>query len=166
MRPRLYALFVPALSPVAAGGCHGAATNEHWWEEGYPFAAGAAGPAAPAAAEHSPAFPGPEPAQREGAGASAVARMLERTRVPALSVRREESLRGAVEAVRVVTGLPLVVDPAAEAAALDAGAVFDLELTNPLAARHVGGRGARSRRRTACSSSCKRPTCSEPWRSS
>jgi len=34
--------------------------------------------------------------------------------------------------VRVITGLPIVVDPAADQAALDEGVVFDLNLTNPL----------------------------------
>jgi len=48
-----------------------------------------------------------------------------------------ESLREAVELLAAVSGLPLVVHPAAQEAALDAGATFDLSLANPIPAASV-----------------------------
>jgi general secretion pathway protein D len=57
---------------------------------------------------------------------------LATTRIPGLKISQEESLTAVVDALRVITGLPLVVDPAAEEAAIDEGVVFDLNLTNPI----------------------------------
>lgn len=57
---------------------------------------------------------------------------LRDTRIPGLTVQQEESLSKVIDVVRTMTGLPLVVDPAAETAATDAGVVFDLALQNPL----------------------------------
>jgi hypothetical protein len=57
---------------------------------------------------------------------------LGETRIPGLTVEKEESLSKVIDVVRTMTGLPLVVDPAAEAAATEAGVVFDLSLQNPL----------------------------------
>jgi hypothetical protein len=68
---------------------------------------------------------------------AALRAQLARTRVRGLLVRGEESLRSVIEAVRTHTGLPLVVAPAAEEAALDAGVVFDLDLQHALAAASV-----------------------------
>ena len=59
-------------------------------------------------------------------------RELRTTRVPAFVVRDEESLAAVVENLRLTTGLPLVVAPVAEQAVVDAGVVFDFELTNPI----------------------------------
>ena len=57
---------------------------------------------------------------------------LATTRIPGLSISDEESLTTVVGAVQITTGLPIVVDPAADQAAIDEGVVFDFNLTNPL----------------------------------
>jgi type II secretory pathway component GspD/PulD (secretin) len=66
------------------------------------------------------------------AGTRALRAQLAATRVPALAMEQEESLRAVVDTVRTMTGLPLVVDPLAESAAFDEGAIFDFTLNNPL----------------------------------
>jgi tetratricopeptide (TPR) repeat protein len=53
-------------------------------------------------------------------------------RIPGLQVAEQESLRAVIDLLRTYTDLPLVVDPAAENAALDAGVVFTFSLQNPL----------------------------------
>lgn len=62
---------------------------------------------------------------------------LAQTRIPGLNVQQEESISKVIDVVRTMTGLPLVVDPAAETAATDAGVVFDLSLQNPLTVEQV-----------------------------
>jgi tetratricopeptide (TPR) repeat protein len=57
---------------------------------------------------------------------------LSATRIPGLQITEEERLSAVVDIVRTFTGLPLVVDPAADNAATDAGVVFDFRLVNPL----------------------------------
>ncbi len=54
------------------------------------------------------------------------------TRIPAIKIEQEESLTNVVTTLQVVTNLPLVVDPAAEEAALSEGVVFDINFTHPL----------------------------------
>ncbi len=54
------------------------------------------------------------------------------TRIPGLIVSDEESLIAVIDSLRVITGLPLVVDPAAEEAASDEGVVFEFNFANPL----------------------------------
>jgi len=58
---------------------------------------------------------------------------LARMQVSGLHIGREQSLRAAVGVVRAATGLPLIVHPRAEQAALDAGAVFELALEHSIA---------------------------------
>ena len=53
-------------------------------------------------------------------------------RIPGLQVANEERLSAVVELLRTFTDLPLVVDPAAENAALDAGVQFNLNFPHPL----------------------------------
>lgn len=53
-------------------------------------------------------------------------------RIPGLQITEEESLSAVVDLVGTYSDLPLVVDPAAENAALDAGVVFNFNLLNPL----------------------------------
>ncbi|HKX45813.1 MAG TPA: hypothetical protein VJP77_03870 [Planctomycetota bacterium] len=53
-------------------------------------------------------------------------------RIPGLIVAEVESLAEVVDNVRAMTGLPLVVHPAAEEAAFDAGALFEFNLQNPI----------------------------------
>ena len=57
---------------------------------------------------------------------------LASTTIPGLSIQDEESLTTVVEAVQLISGLPIVVDPAADDAALTEGVVYDFNLTNPL----------------------------------
>lgn len=59
---------------------------------------------------------------------------LASTTIQGLQISEEESLTAVIDALRVVTGLPMLVDPAAESAASDEGVVFDLDLGNPLSA--------------------------------
>lgn len=59
---------------------------------------------------------------------------LSATMIQGLQISQEESLTTVIDALRAITGLPMIVDPAAETAATDEGVVFDLELTNPLSA--------------------------------
>ncbi len=54
------------------------------------------------------------------------------TRIPGLQISEEERLSAVIDIIRTFTGLPLVVDPAADNAATDAGVVFDFALVNPL----------------------------------
>ncbi len=62
---------------------------------------------------------------------------LATTMVPGLQIVEVESLREVVATVQTLTDLPLVVDPAAEAAAFDAAVIFNIRLTNPMPAINV-----------------------------
>jgi len=62
---------------------------------------------------------------------------LEQTTVPSFTMSDEESLSAVVGSLRDLTGLPLVVHPSAEDAALDAGIVFDFDLEHELGARRL-----------------------------
>lgn len=57
---------------------------------------------------------------------------LATTYIPGLTVDNQESLSAVIDIIRTYTGLPLVVDPAAENAASDAGAVFTFNFTSRL----------------------------------
>jgi hypothetical protein len=70
--------------------------------------------------------------QRESASDRELRTKLAETRIPGLKVADEESLTKVIDILRTFTGLPLVVDPAAEAAATDAGVVFNFNFTSPL----------------------------------
>lgn len=59
---------------------------------------------------------------------------LDSTLIPGYRVSEEESLTAVIEGLRIITGLPLVTDPAAEEAAVDEGVVFDFDFRNPLKA--------------------------------
>ncbi len=52
--------------------------------------------------------------------------------IPGFSFEDEESLIAVVGGLATITGLPLVVDPAAEEAAIDEGVVFDIDLSNQI----------------------------------
>jgi type II secretory pathway component GspD/PulD (secretin) len=62
---------------------------------------------------------------------------LTSTRIPGLSVKDEESLTAVIQALNAITGIPMITDPAAEQAAVDAGVVFNIELTNTIAVDKV-----------------------------
>ena len=76
--------------------------------------------------------PGLDYARTVPAGEVELRQQLGTVRIPGLKVEDEESLTTVIDSVRLITGLPMVVDPAGEQAALDEGVVFDIELTNPL----------------------------------
>ena len=78
--------------------------------------------------------PGLDLSQNVSASEIELRQELASTTLPGLSVDQEESLTTVVNLIQVTTGLPLVVDPAAETAAFDEGAVFNFSLTNPLTA--------------------------------
>ena len=65
-------------------------------------------------------------------GEAELRNQLKSTRIPGLTIDEEESLTTVVDALQVITGLPIVVDPVADQAALDEGVVFDFNLTNAL----------------------------------
>ncbi len=62
----------------------------------------------------------------------ALRQSLRETRIPGLKVADEGSLTAVIDVLRTFTGLPLVVDPAAETSASDAGVVYNLNLTSSL----------------------------------
>jgi len=79
-------------------------------------------------------------ANREAAAldeTSALRLRLKRTKLAGLVIEAEESLRVVIDAIRAMTGLPLVVHPAAESAVLDAGTVFDFHLEHPISAANA-----------------------------
>lgn len=71
------------------------------------------------------------------AATPSVRTQLRTTRVPRFVVEDEPSLTEAVRVLANATGLPLVVTPLAEDLAASAGAVFDLDLANPMLAEDV-----------------------------
>ncbi len=62
---------------------------------------------------------------------------LDQTMVRLPGIEEEESLRAVINIVRDYTGLPLVVDPAAENAVLDEAISFNLDLENEVTARQA-----------------------------
>jgi general secretion pathway protein D len=81
--------------------------------------------------------PGIDLAQTVDPGELELRTRLAETLIPGLTVDNEESLSAVVRAVQVITGLPIVVDPLAEDAALTEGVVFDFNLTNSLTAERA-----------------------------
>ena len=75
--------------------------------------------------------------RRTRSRAPSVASQLRNTPVPTIDIDRVESLRAAVRQLATITGISFVVTREAEQAAADAGAVFDLHLSNGLPARSV-----------------------------
>jgi len=59
------------------------------------------------------------------------------TRILGLSITDEEKLSKVIQALNQITGIPMITDPAAEQAAVDAGVVFNLNLTNSIAVDKV-----------------------------
>ena len=62
---------------------------------------------------------------------------LANTRIPGLTIKDQESLTQVIQAVHAITAIPMVVDPAADQAAVDEGVVFNIELTNPISVEKV-----------------------------
>jgi len=63
---------------------------------------------------------------------AALRAQLASTVIPGFTYEDEESLTNVVSGLATITGLPLVVDPVAEEAALDEGVVFTFDLTSPI----------------------------------
>ncbi|MEW6073405.1 MAG: hypothetical protein AB1726_12545 [Planctomycetota bacterium] len=59
-------------------------------------------------------------------------RQLATTEIRDFKIDEMESLTEVIDTIKYVTGLPLVVAPVAESAALDEGKVFDFDLTHPI----------------------------------
>jgi len=70
-------------------------------------------------------------------GDIALRELLKQTVVQIPPIADEESLSKVIDTLRLVSGLPLVVDPAAEAAASEAGSTFNLKLENKLTAHQA-----------------------------
>jgi type II secretory pathway component GspD/PulD (secretin) len=70
-------------------------------------------------------------------GDLALREQLKQTTVQIPPIADEESLAKVIDTLRLVSGLPLVVDPAAEAAASEAGTTFTLKLENKLTAHQA-----------------------------
>ena len=62
---------------------------------------------------------------------------LASTRIPGLTVKDEESLSAVIRSLNAITGIPMITDPAADQAAVDAGVVFKIDLTNPISVDKV-----------------------------
>ena len=70
-------------------------------------------------------------------GAVALREQLMATTIPGLLIDEEESLQAVIDTLHTLTGLPLVVDPAAQTAVDDEAAVFNFALSNPLPLMNV-----------------------------
>ena len=67
----------------------------------------------------------------------ALREQLKTTLVPLPKVKEQESLTAVIDMVKTVTGLPLVVDPAAEAASTSGGVVFNFSLEHKVTAEQA-----------------------------
>ncbi len=102
---------------------------------------------APVVPSVAPASAGPVPGTQPAAGRwesepsvseeVALGRRLATLRVSGFVVEEEESLREVAATLQTITGLPIVVHPAAEEAVFDAGVLFNLRLEYPLPAKSV-----------------------------
>lgn len=62
---------------------------------------------------------------------------LQSARIPGLQVKDVERLSEVIASLNAITGIPMITDPAAEAAASDAAVVFNFDLTNSMAVDKV-----------------------------
>lgn len=62
---------------------------------------------------------------------------LQSARIPGLQVKDVENLSEVIASLNAITGIPMITDPAAEAAASDAAVVFNFDLTNTMAVDKV-----------------------------
>lgn len=72
--------------------------------------------------------------QRVSPSEAELRRQLDEQSVALPGIEEEESLRAVIDLIRNFTGLPLIVDPAAENAVLDEGIVFDFSFENQISA--------------------------------
>ncbi len=75
--------------------------------------------------------------EARGAGEEELRNQLATSRIPGLTIKDEESLSTVVASLHAITGIPMVVDPAAEQAAVDEGVVFNIDLSNPITVEKV-----------------------------
>jgi general secretion pathway protein D len=75
---------------------------------------------------------GLEEASAEGSVTAELRAELRSARIPGLQVKDVESLTEVIASLNAITGLPMITDPAAEAAASDAGVIFSYDLTNSM----------------------------------
>lgn len=75
--------------------------------------------------------------QKLSEGERALREQLRSTPVPLPGIQEQESLTEVIKIVTTVTGLPIVVDPAAEKAAKDAGKVFTFNLEHKVSAEQA-----------------------------
>jgi len=80
---------------------------------------------------------GVEGAAAESSVALELRNQLQTTRIPGLQIKDVERLSEVIGSLNAITGLPMITDPAAESAALDAAVVFNLDLTNSMAVDKV-----------------------------
>ncbi|MSR62479.1 MAG: hypothetical protein EXS08_08545 [Planctomycetes bacterium] len=73
----------------------------------------------------------------DSAVAAELRAQLSSARIPGLAITDEEKLSKVIQALNQITGIPMITDPAAEQAAVDAGVVFNLNLTNSIAVEKV-----------------------------
>lgn len=75
--------------------------------------------------------------ESQSPAAQELRRQLASTRLPGLSISDEESLSAVIRSVNAITGIPMIVDPAAEQAAVDEGIVYNIDLSNPISVDKV-----------------------------
>lgn len=80
---------------------------------------------------------GLDPEQMVSSAERALRLRLRQTTLRLRPVEEEESLRAVVDNVRLQTGLPLVVDPAAENSVIDNGIVFEFSFENEVTAEQI-----------------------------
>ncbi|MDP6764375.1 MAG: hypothetical protein QF903_12225 [Planctomycetota bacterium] len=80
---------------------------------------------------------GLDPEQLVSKSERTLRRRLRQTTLRLRPVEEEESLRAVVDNVRLQTGLPLVVDPAAENSVIDNGIVFEFSFENEVTAEQI-----------------------------
>jgi len=73
----------------------------------------------------------------ESAATLELRNQLQTARIPGLQVKDVERLSEVVASLSAITGIPMITDPAAEAAASDAAVVFNFDLTNSMAVDKV-----------------------------
>jgi type II secretory pathway component GspD/PulD (secretin) len=75
--------------------------------------------------------------QKTSESERALREQLKTVQLPLPKVKEQESLTAVIDIVKTVTGLPIVVDPAAEAAATSAGVVFNFSLEHKVTAEQA-----------------------------
>jgi general secretion pathway protein D len=80
---------------------------------------------------------GLDEASAESSATTELRNQMRSARIPGLQVKDVESLTEVVASLNAITGIPMITDPAAVAAASDAGVLFSYDLTNSMAVEKV-----------------------------